>query len=284
MSHSKKSTLKGKPSAVCTMATNNSLSDLKLFIYSLRLFEETIPIYILCDTKTQQGLERFKNDDNIFIYPNLDKYSNKNRQQMEKMGIWTEFMLRKCDVIDIALDNRPDVLFADADVCFLNNLPTIYIERFDIGGSPHYIRKGDTDKYGYYNGGMLWVRNSNVTTKWKEYSKNSRFFEQSAIEDLMREFKSFEFSIQNNFGWWRLFQCDKPNERMKKFTLCNVTGYIYFDDKPLRSIHTHLIKNTDRNMPMFNTIITQLLNEGKSKNKAYSKLMIFLNLVKNALI
>ena len=65
MSHSKKSTLKGKPSAVCTMATNNSLSDLKLFIYSLRLFEETIPIYILCDTKTQQGLERFKNDDNI---------------------------------------------------------------------------------------------------------------------------------------------------------------------------------------------------------------------------
>ena len=92
MSQTHISNLKKKPSSVCTMATSHALKDLKIFIYSLRLFEETIPIYILCDTETQKGLERFKNDDNIFIYPNLDKYSNKNRQQMRK---W-EFGLNLC--------------------------------------------------------------------------------------------------------------------------------------------------------------------------------------------
>ena len=128
------------------------------------------------------------------------------------------------------------------------------------------------------------MRNSLITTKWKEYSKKSRFFEQAAIEDLMKEFKSFEFPIQNNFGWWRLFQCDEPQARMKKFTICSVSGNIYFDDKPLRSIHTHLTEDTDVNMPMFNNIIMQLLNGGKSKNKNCSRLLIYLNLVKNGLI
>ena len=65
MSQTHISNLKKKPSSVCTMATSHALKDLKIFIYSLRLFEETIPIYILCDTETQKGLERFKNDDNI---------------------------------------------------------------------------------------------------------------------------------------------------------------------------------------------------------------------------
>ena len=284
MNKPRKSNKTSKPSAVCTLATSNSLKDLKLFIYSLRLFEKDIPIYILCDTETEKGLTRFKKDENIHLYPQLDKYSNKNRNQMEELGIWTEFMLRKCDIIDIALENCSDVLFADADICFLNCLLFIYTKRFEIGGSPHFIRKSDTDKYGYYNGGYLWVRNPLITTKWKEYSKKSRFYEQAAIEDLMKEFKSFEFPIQNNFGWWRLFQCDNSQDRMKQFTICSESGFIFFEDKPLRSIHTHLTQDTDVNMPLFNNIISQLLNGGKNKNKNYARLLIYLNLVKNGLV
>ena len=73
-----------------------------------------------------------------------------------------------------------------------------------------------------------------------------------------------KFTIQNNFGLWRLFQCDEPRERMKKFTICSVSGNIYYDDNPLRSIHTHLTEKTDRNMPMFNNIVKYLVSLFKS--------------------
>ena len=276
-----------KPDAICTLATNGSINDIKLFLYSLRLFEPTIPVHILCDTQLKKNVHFFSSDTQLFFYPTLDKYSNKDRGQMEALGIWTEFMLKKCDIIDIVLQNPlyNDVLFTDADICFLNELPKINKETFELGGSPHFIKKEDTDKYGYYNGGYIWIGNPDVTTKWKEYTKHSRFFEQASIEDIMNEFRSFEFPIQNNFGWWRLFQCEEPpQERMEKFTVCIHSGEIYYHNKPLRSIHTHLTQNTDRNMPLFNSIIKQLLEGGKKKNKKYAKFLIYLGLVEKKLI
>ena len=270
------------PQAVCTMATEGVINDLKIFIYSLRLFEPEIPLYILCDTKTKEIIEKQnnKNNTNIYLYPLLDKYSGKNRTQMEQENIWTEFMLKKCDIIDIVLDKYSDVLFADTDMCFLNSLPPInHTKQYQLGASPHFIKKADTDKYGYYNGGYLWVANKNITTQWKEYTKTARFFEQSAIEDIVKEFNSFEFPIQNNFGWWRLFQCDHPQQRYEKFSNCKTTGDILFDGEPLRSIHTHLTSNTDVNMPMFNNIIKTLLNKGQNQNKNYMRLLIFLRIL-----
>lgn len=276
-----------RPSSVCTLATNESYKDLHIFIYSLRLFEPDIPICVLCDTKIIDLLKYYKKDSNVFFYPELDKYSNKNRLLMEKEEIWTEFMLKKCDIIDISIDKYKDTLFADSDVCFLNSLPSIpnSTSKYNLGGSPHYIKKSDTDKYGYYNGGFLWVGNNTITTAWKKYTKHARFFEQSSIEDIMTEFNSFEFSIQNNFGWWRLFQCEKPQERLHKFSVCSETGNIYYDNQLLRSIHTHLTNDTDINMPYFNNIIIQLLKAGKKNNKNYARLLIYLDLLnKNAIV
>ena len=101
----------------------------------------------------------------------------------------------------------------------------------------------------------------------------------------MAEFNSFEFTIQNNFGWWRLFQCEDPTERVRKFSVCSVSGNIYYDNQLLRSIHTHLTNNTDINMPYFNNIIMQLLKAGKKKNKNYARLLIYLDLLnKNAMV
>tara|TARA_Y100000590_G_scaffold271259_1_gene304550 strand:+ start:1201 stop:2040 length:840 start_codon:yes stop_codon:yes gene_type:complete len=277
-----------KPSAICTLSTYGSIKDLKIFIYSLRLYEPTIPIHILCDTKTKENMDYFKKDTYLFFYPLLDTYANKNRQEMEQLGIWTEFMLKKCDIIDIVLKkkNVKDVLFTDADICFLNELPIIHKNKYVVGASPHFIKKVDTDKYGYYNGGFLWVGDSTITTKWRTYTKTSRFFEQASIEDIMKEYQphSFEFPIQNNFGWWRLFQCECPQDRVKQFTVCIYSGEVYYQNKPLRSIHTHLTENTDMNMPYFNSILCQLLEGGRKKNATYAKLLIFLSLVKKNLV
>ncbi|MAE85956.1 MAG: hypothetical protein CMB80_24680 [Flammeovirgaceae bacterium] len=273
-----------KPSAICTLATCGSLIDLKILLYSFRLFEKDVPVYVLCDSRVPEKVKR-ESDANVHFYPQLDAYTSKNRQQMEQEGIWTDFMLNKCDIIDIALQHEEDVLFVDSDICFMNELPLIDVEKFELGGSPHFIRKVDTDKYGYYNGGFLWIANKNVTGRWKEYTKTARFFEQSSIEDIMEEFVSFSFPIQNNFGWWRLFQCDNPQSRLQLFTL-GITGYILFDRKPLRTIHTHLTLNTDINMPVFNTIIRKFLNASvkKYKNRTYARLLTYLRLLENKLV
>ena len=100
-----------KPSSICTLATSNAKNDLKIFIYSVRLFEPNIPILVLCDSKIPELLVRFKKDKNLYLFPQLDKYSNKNREIMERDGIWTEFMLRKCDIIDI--DSQEDWIKAE---------------------------------------------------------------------------------------------------------------------------------------------------------------------------
>lgn len=275
-----------KPNAICTLSTYGSLNDCKLLIYSVRLYEPTIPIYVLCDTQTRDGLRYFKRDKNLHIYPLLDAYANKNRQEMERLGIWTEFMLKKCDIIDIVLkdEKQSDVLFLDADICLLNELPLINKSKYELGASPHFIKKSDTDKYGYYNGGYLWIGNPDITIQWREDTTTSRFFEQASIETIAKTYNSFDFPIQNNFGWWRLFQCDQPQERIKQFSVCIHSGFAYYQNKPLRSVHTHFTGNTDTNMPYFNSIVKQLVEGGKHKNVTYAKLLIFLSLVEKQLL
>ena len=47
----------------------------------------------------------------------------------------------------------------------LNELPLVDISK-QLGASPHFIKKRDTDRFGYYNGGMLWTNNKNLPKRW----------------------------------------------------------------------------------------------------------------------
>ena len=109
----------------------------------------------MCDTKTKENYDHmsFKPNLNIIWCVTLDKYSDYNRVQMEKMNIWSEFQMAKSLVLDEALKNESDCLFLDSDIIVTDEINDIDHSK-ELGVCPGFIRKETYKKYGYFN--MLW--------------------------------------------------------------------------------------------------------------------------------
>lgn len=268
-----------KPSSFCSLSTNSCWIELYGLLLSLSYHHPNSNVYLLVDTLTKENiLNMFKNQDNIDNVVNLnitwivklDEYSNLNREEMERKGIWTKFQLLKCDIIDEALKIENDTLFLDSDIIVLDEINDIDYTK-ELGLSPHYIKSQDTDKFGYYNGGVLWTNNKNVTSDWREYTKTSRFFEQAAIEDLAIKYNYFSFGINYNVSWWRMFQSNVNYKVIEnEFGFDNKSNKITYSNKPLKFVHTHFSLQYDNKTNIqtyFNRFIFSLLNKHKNYYK-----------------
>jgi hypothetical protein len=125
------------------------------------------------------------------------------------------------------------------------------------------IRKSDTDRYGIYNAGYLWFKNPELAAKWQELCKTSRFFEQGCLEDLAMGLTLYEFPVQVNYGWWRLWQGVKSPVTLQAdwaiFRKGEETSGLTVEKLPLQSIHTHWAEKSDRATYEFNTwVLSQL--------------------------
>ena len=90
---------------------------------------------------------------------------------MEQMNIIKEFWNNKADIMSYALQYEKDTIFLDSDVFIVNPINCIDHTK-DLGLSPHYVRKSNTDEVGYYNGGCVWTKKKDVPLCWKKtYSK-----------------------------------------------------------------------------------------------------------------
>ena len=99
-----------------------------------------------------------------------------NRQEMEKQGIWLEFMLEKETVLREAMTTYSNSLFLDADICLLDCLPNIDFSK-DVILCRHYIQEANELKYGHFNGGYFFVNNFKFLDWFRKTSKNrSHFF------------------------------------------------------------------------------------------------------------
>jgi len=183
--------------------------------------------------------------------------------------------MKKAAVMKEALKKEPDTLFLDADIFLLDKIliecSSENKEDVVLGVSPHYIKKKDTDKYGYYNGGMIWSRDPEIYEKWVKFTETSRYFDQASIEDLVKdagETRYFEFGEEYNFSWWRLIQSDSSPEEIKKNVSVN-EGKIYYKNKQLKCIHTHFDSNRT-NIKPFNEFILSKLTHCKD----YKSLLI----------
>lgn len=244
-----------KPTSVCTICTNNCLHDLRVFLQSFYVHERNIPIVILCDDDVAQELnsQKWTSKLSLHIYSELNQYSSMNRKQMEKAGLWNEFMNLKSLTIEKATGLYKDTLMLDSDIVLLSGLPLVDTSK-EIGLSPHLIKQTNVDLYGYFNGGYVYVNTNRFTTWWRKAILTSKFYDQGCLEQAPDMFTFFEFDIQDNFGWWRLLECDDPNDRARKFSASNTS--IFYDSKPLRSIHTHLSNDDFHLTKKFNTFIT----------------------------
>jgi hypothetical protein len=277
----KKILLTTKLYSICTICNKNAYADLKILLYSITLFEPNIQIYILTDYYVNNKLYIDFPNLNIISLPKLDKYKHifNNTQQKNKQE-WNEFMLEKLNIIHYTLENEHNTLFLDSDQVLLNKLNLNIPYDYDLGLSPHNINKKQTDLYGYFNGGFIYISNIDILDKWRDYTLSSRYYEQASLEDLNNDnnIKTFYFNITYNYGWWTFFQSDLNNQIVKNnFTIDKYNNDILYDYKPLRTIHSHVgVVSNDYQNQQFNIFIINLL---KTSSKTEYKLL--LNFIEN---
>lgn len=250
---------KTKPTSMCTFATNMCIHDMVLLLKSVSKYDPDISIYLLSDKHVEQVVKDQFPHLNIKQDTCLDEFSNKNRKQLENENKFTELMKVKSKCIDYALQTEKDTLYVDSDIVFLNELPLVDNNK-DLGFCPHYIKKENVDAFGYFNAGMIYVNNNRFSSWWlkeidTQNKSNDGTHDQKCLENAVQEFSHFEFDMTVDFGWWRLLECDDPQERMFKFAV-DEKGHILYNNKRLNSLHTHFVNDTFHLTVKFNEFIT----------------------------
>ena len=261
------------PSSFCFISTYNCTHELIGMLLSLSIHHKNSKVYGLIDTETKNRLDIIKPQLRLQLYLNvtLDKYSNKNRNIMVNEGIWDAFQMQKANVIKFALENETDTMFLDSDIIFFNPINVIDKSK-ELGVSPHYIKKSNTDEVGYYNGGCLWTKNKNVPNDWIEFTKTSRYHDQASIEDLAKKYDTQEFGEEVNYMPWRIILSDNPNITKSQITIAN--NEININNKPLIFLHTHF---HDKRFVEANSIFINALKT----LKMYKELLIIDRIINN---
>lgn len=254
-----------QPSSFSTLCTKSAAFELVGLLLSLSIYHTDATVYIVSDTETKKEIEQMTPIPKLTLvwFIELDKYSNYTRSQMEQMGIWSEFQMYKASVLEYALQKQSDSLLLDSDIIITGIIDDIDISK-PLGVSPHYMRKDITDKYGYYNGGMIWVQDGNIVKDWREFTKMSRYYDQASIEDLAKKYPHFCFGSNYNIQGWRLqLHPNGPDGFQKAITINTDTNTVCYDTNPVKCIHTHFRGNT---FNAFNTIMINKLNNVKMYN------------------
>jgi hypothetical protein len=226
-----------------TLATKGYFKELKILLNSLSIFNPNSNIIIFVDQEIHKELENYikENPLTLIIEPviKLNKYTNKNRMIMEKEGIFKEFTIIKADLIEYALTKFKNTIFLDSDILVTN---TIHIpdnfESFDIGLSPHFIQPKYTSKVGYFNAGLIFVKNRDFIEYWRYQTKKSRYFEQASLENCAKKFKTFLFGENYNVAWWKFDLGLKNKEIIYKLLTFDMEN-IYYNKNPIIFIHSH---------------------------------------------
>lgn len=252
-----------KPSSVCTFCTDKCIDDLDLLLKSMNQFNVNVPIFLICDSYIDKFVKNTYSDLNIKTEISLDRFSGKNRKQMEQEGIFTDFVKLKCKTIDFALSEHKNTLYVDADIVFFDHLPDVETNK-KIGLCPHYIRKSNTDQFGYFNSGMIYVNTMNFTKWWYDaIDINNTFYEQSSLNEVPNNFSHFEFDMTVNFGWWRLLECNEPELRINRLDI-NKSFELTYNNKKINSLHTHFKGDTSPLTLRFNDIILKRITGFKN--------------------
>ena len=257
-----------EPSSFCTMCTHTCYFEFIGLAYSLSIHHPGAKFYCMLDTKTKKELDNLtlKPNLNIIVKVELDKYTGLNRQKMEQMNIIKEFWNNKADIMSYALQYEKDTIFLDSDVFIVNPINCIDHSK-ELGLSPHYIRKSNTDEVGYYNGGCVWTKNKDVPLCWKKYTVNSRYVDQASLEDVAIDYKDsmFEFGEELNYMPWRVLLANNQKEEIQKININN--NQVNISNKPLSFLHTHF---HDQRFIQVNNIFINALR----KLKRYKELLV----------
>lgn len=260
--------MKVVPSSFATICTKQCKAELIGFLLSLSIHHRGAKVYIMCDKETKENVDRMSYMPELELCwsVSLDKYSNYNRDEMTKLGIWSEFQMAKSYILDIALEECNDCMFLDSDTIITDVMNDVDDSK-EIGVSPGFINEVTYRQVGYYNGGMLWTKNKEVPKLWRKYTETSRYFDQASIEDLVKHFTKgeekqyFEFGEEYNVQSWRFIVGAEPTNVVVSHLKHDVSKQkILYKSKPIKFIHTHF--HEDRFRPI-NTMFLNVLKQAK---------------------
>lgn len=272
--------------AIALLVNENAIDDLKVFLFSLQLWNTFLPtLYIYSTSKAQPIIDSIEYNGPRVYSTDLDAYSNLSRGQMERMpskqglsNLFHDFTVEKCTLMEWAIGLAgKGVLFCDADLCWLGPLPSLPDGDLRLALSPHEIRHTDEVKYGIYNAGLVWIRDLEVVQAWRRASMVSAFFEQLALDSVSKQFQLYEFGTHVNYGWWRMFQGRTSVDDCKaQWSIHRNAAHsgLCVKGEPVVCIHTHW-KTTDHVTYTFNTWIVGKLTVLKGQPKV-GKLLRFL--------
>ena len=245
-----------------TFATESAQKDLEIFLGSLALlYKGSIRVYLFVDEFIYNYVETNTYPFEVIQTKCLNKYGGLTRKQMERIRgtyyktLWGDLMGEKMNILDLIFKTDPGaethgVFLVDSDLCFFSPLPEIP-SQIRLALSPHYIDSRSTTLYGNYNGGFVFTRDPEFAAKWKhEALFNSRFFEQTALEQLAIEYddrgEHLDLPLQVNYGWWRMYQSVNPVVKQQAdFKIIDNTLVVV--DAPLQSVHTHFGESSQFN-------------------------------------
>ncbi len=199
------------PASFCTIATKSCAYELIGLLLSLSKFHPKATVFIMCDSATQEEILAITPQPRLSIHwvIDLNTYTALDRKQMEAQGIFKEFLKSKAKIMKHALNTRKDVLFLDSDIILTAPIVDINKNRA-LGVSKQYLVKASLEETGYYNAGMLWTNSKDVCEDWMKFTEKSRYFEQTAIEDLVNKYSNFKFGEEYNVQCWRYYLGSDP--------------------------------------------------------------------------
>lgn len=250
------------PSCICSFATNMVEYDCRLFLTSISIVQSDINIIMFVDSHIDNFIRTLNLPLKITTVNLLEPYSNKDRSQMEREGIFTDFNRIKTTLMDCALDCFPDVLYLDCDIFFINPI-LLDTTNYEVILSPHFISKWCSDDVGFYNSGAVWTNSKRFPSVWRKSINTSRYFEQAALEECAKEFNTGEMGENYNVAWWRIQIADEPREHMCCYFSVNNEN-IFYKEQPIIFIHTHFNVNNS-NCTLFNEKIRGLLKNCPNK-------------------
>lgn len=254
------------------------MADGALLLYSLALSHPVSHVYIVCDSKAKDWLEKraavVPLQLQLHWLPVLDRYDrNLKRDQMVQRKIWSKFQMEKATAVEAALAEHPDTLFCDADIFMLS---PVYLpngtDEMQLGLSPHLIKSSISQTYGFYNGGFLWTSNSSLPVAWRAAASRSRFFDQAALEELARRFSTFHFGKGTNLGWYQMDLAQKKpgfsslHEQFTAELSIDSRGFIHIAGQQIDSLHAHLLLN-DGFSKKFNQVMLPRIEAASSSQR-----------------
>jgi hypothetical protein len=229
----------------------NALKEYTMFVKTLEQWHPDAHLCVYTDSPTDPLVKAVPFKGKVTTKIALNAYTNMNRQEMEATrgiiydNMFKDFCYEKANVMEWMFDTQDATngfWFMDCDLTCLAPLPAIP-DTARVALCPHYIRRADEKMYGKYNAGMLWMSDRSYLKVWRDNGHGS-FLDQTALEEVafVAQDTLYEFPIQVNFGWWRMFQSSAfPADIMAKFSIFrgDTSIGIRYDGRPLQSIHTH---------------------------------------------